>query len=158
MGSFLFLSIMGFFICLPNFILAGPCRENHKEFRRKVEPSYAECMVPEGGLPLWQDRTAGCGSAGAAGWWPNKAPEQGAEDDLKVTSCLPGKGHRASPAQYQYMHKHRTGRSSGSVLPWWAVPDVGRLPTDILQYHPSGKSGDGDLRVFLTVQENVFQV
>lgn len=43
----------------------------------------------------------------------------------------------------------------GQPLMWG---DHEGLPTDILQYQPSGKSGDGDLHVFLTIQENVFQV
>lgn len=144
-----------------------------------VEPSFdAECILPEGrriqmlphpkllptphlailGLPLGQDRTAGSGTAGAAGWCHNKAcsARAGGRTRPQGSMCMPGRGHGASPAGSQNRHKHRIGRSSGSVLPRWGDPEG--LPTDILQYHPSGKSGDGDLHVYLTVQENVFQV
>lgn len=48
-GQISVLSTMGFFICLPNCLLAGPCRENYEEFRWKVEPSFhAEFILPEG--------------------------------------------------------------------------------------------------------------
>lgn len=128
----------------------------------QATPSRPPCS-PRSGADLWQDKTAGSGPAGAAGWWHNKAcgPRAGCRDDLR-TPCV-----CQEEVTELLLLDISTCRSIGlaealahcclggqSLM--WGDPEG--LPTDILPYHPSGKFGDGDPHVFFTVQEDIFQV